>query len=177
MNSTTSCAPFQLAGCGPTFGFLNGLRVDEGKETCKVCHEMSLCDSFYFPLFYCPIYNSPTEVRSTCDNIVGAAPSRPRLLVPTPTSNGPDFNDDTAPPQLVTTTPRHQPTFASTAVDAPLRPPPSPPLSLPSHLQLLSPSTTFSFTVVDAEFHPMHPHLAQCRPYGPRRATAVPLPL
>jgi len=27
MNNTTSCAPFQLEGCGPTFGFSNSLRV------------------------------------------------------------------------------------------------------------------------------------------------------
>jgi len=41
----------------------------------------------------------------TCNDIVDGAPSRPRLLVPTPTPNGPDFDEDTAPPQLVAASP------------------------------------------------------------------------
>jgi len=103
MNSITSCAPFQFEGCGPMFRLSNGLQVDraggETQETYKVHHETSLRNSFHSPLFHCSTCNSPTEARSTCDNIVDCAPSCPRLSVPTPTPNGPDFNDNTAPPQ------------------------------------------------------------------------------
>jgi hypothetical protein len=67
--------------------------------TYKVRRGMSLRDSFAF--FLRSTCNSPAEARSTCVDIVDGAPSRRRLSVPTPLPNGLDFDEDTAPPQVV----------------------------------------------------------------------------
>ena len=44
----------------------------EGKprveETCKMCHETSLCDPVHSPLFHCSTCNSPSEASSTCQH-------------------------------------------------------------------------------------------------------------
>jgi len=67
--------------------------------------EMSLRDSFHFPLCHSSTCNSLAEARSTCDDIVNSAPSCPRLSVSAPTSNIPDFDNDMVPPQLAAVSP------------------------------------------------------------------------
>jgi hypothetical protein len=143
--------PFQLEGCGPTFKFLNGLRVDSMREnpewhTCKVRRETSLRDSFYLPLFRHSTCNLLTESRSTCDDIVDQLSTVlhyvPRLLVPTPTPGDPMVPTSTTIRRHLNWSP-----CAATACRGP---------------------STIFFTTVDAVFHPTHPHLAQRCPYGPR---------
>jgi len=92
-------------------------------ESDKVHREMSLHDSFHF--FFAVQPNSPTEARSTCDDLVYGAPSCPHLSVPIPTPNGPNFDEDAAPPQVVAASPPlsrcpsrswhgcHSPTFSN----------------------------------------------------------------
>ena len=67
-------------------------------------HEMSLHDSFHF-FFAVQPATHPLRPGPTCDNIIDGAPSCPRLSVPTSTHDGPDFDEDTAPPQVVAASP------------------------------------------------------------------------
>ena len=127
--------PFQVEGCGQTFEFSNGLRVESMRGTppqsgkparCVVKRVYATCFTFLFFAIQ-PATNSLSPGPATALlPVLHHAP----LSMPTPTPNGPDFDDDTAPPQLV------------------------------AACSCRGPSIIFSFTPLDAVFHPTYPHLA-----------------
>src|SRR5271168_3428360 len=97
------------------------MRGDIQCGRCKVRRETSLRDSFHFLLFCHSTCNSPTEARSTCNDIVDGASSRLRLSVPATTPNSPDFDGDTVPPEVVAAPPRRpsRPGVVATALNSP----------------------------------------------------------